>query len=134
GKPFILLLNSARPYSESVQQLRAELAEKYDVPVIALSVATMVEEDILGVLREALYEFPVHEVNVNLPSWVMVLDENHWLRQEFEKSVRETVKDIRRLRDVDRVVGNFVDYDFIENASLADMDLGKGLADIDLYA
>lgn len=134
GKPFILLLNSARPYSESVQQLRAELAKKYDVPVIAISVATMVEEDILGVLREALYEFPVHEVNVNLPSWVMVLDENHWLRQEFEKSVRETVKDIRRLRDVDRVVGSFVDYDFIENASLADMDLGKGLADIDLYA
>ncbi len=134
GKPFILLLNSAHPESESVQELRAELAEKYDIPVIALSVAMMDEEDIIGVLREALYEFPVHEVNVNLPSWVMVLDDKHWLRQEFEQSVRETVKDIRRLRDVDRVVGNFVEYDFIEKASLADMDLGKGLADIDLYA
>lgn len=134
GKPFILLLNSSHPFSEPVQELRSELAEKYDIPVIALSVATMNEEDILGVLREALYEFPVHEVNVNLPSWVMVLDEKHWLRQEFEHSVRETVKDIRRLRDVDRVVGNFVDYDFIEKASLADMDLGKGMADIDLYA
>ena len=40
---------------------------------------------LLGVLREALYEFPVHEVNVNLPSWVMVLDDKHWLRQEFEQ-------------------------------------------------
>lgn len=134
GKPFILLLNSAQPYSESVQQLRAELAEKYDIPVIALSVVSMEEEDILGVLREALYEFPVHEVNVNLPSWVMVLDEKHWLRQEFEQAVRESVKDIRRLRDVDRVVGSFVEYDFIEKASLSDMDLGKGMADIDLYA
>ena len=134
GKPFILLLNSAQPYSESVQQLRAELAEKYDIPVIALSVVSMDEEDILGVLREALYEFPVHEVNVNLPSWVMVLDEKHWLRQEFEQAVRESVKDIRRLRDVDRVVGSFIDYDFIEKASLSDMDLGKGMADIDLYA
>lgn len=134
GKPFILLLNSTQPFSESVQNLRAELAERYDIPVIALSVANMDEQDILGVLREALYEFPVHEVNVNLPSWVMVLDENHWLRQDFEQSVRETVKDIKRLRDVDHVVKNFDDYDFINKASLSDMDLGKGMAEIDLYA
>ena len=33
----------------------------------------MRESDVLNVLREALYEFPVLEVNVNLPSWVMVL-------------------------------------------------------------
>lgn len=134
GKPFILLLNSSQPYSEPTQALRAELAEKYDIPVIALSVATMNEEDILSVLREALYEFPVHEVNVNLPSWVMVLEDSHWLRQDFEQSVRETVKDIKRLRDVNRVVGHFDQYDYIEKSTLSDMDLGKGVAEIDLYA
>ncbi|SEN27725.1 stage IV sporulation protein A [Lihuaxuella thermophila] len=134
GKPFILLLNSTRPYSEQVQSLRAELAEKYDIPVIAISVATMSEDDILGVMREVLYEFPVHEVNVNLPSWVMVLDEDHWLRREFENSVRETVKDIKRLRDVDRVVGHFYNYDFIDKAALSGMDMGQGIAEIDLYA
>lgn len=114
--------------------LRDELAEKYDIPVLAISVATMGEEDILNVMREVLYEFPVHEVNVNLPSWVMVLDEDHWLRQNFENSVRETVKDIKRLRDVDRVVGQFYDYDFIERAALSGMDMGQGIAEIDLYA
>lgn len=134
GKPFILLLNTTRPYSEQAQSLRAELAEKYDIPVVALSVATMGEEDILGVMREVLYEFPVHEVNVNLPSWVMVLDEDHWLRRDFENSVRETVKDIKRLRDVDRVVGNFYNFEFIEKAALSGMDMGQGIAEIDLYA
>lgn len=134
GKPFILLLNTTQPYSEHAQMLRDELAEKYDIPVLAISVATMGEEDILNVMREVLYEFPVHEVNVNLPSWVMVLDEDHWLRQNFENSVRETVKDIKRLRDVDRVVGQFYDYDFIERAALSGMDMGQGIAEIDLYA
>ncbi|MGQ0518430.1 stage IV sporulation protein A, partial [Bacillus sp. D-CC] len=33
---------------------------------------------VTNVLREALFEFPVLEVNVNLPSWVMVLNEGHW--------------------------------------------------------
>ncbi|AQS56661.1 MAG: stage IV sporulation protein A [Novibacillus thermophilus] len=134
GKPFVLVVNSARPYSAEVQELRGELAEKYDIPVLALSAATMDEHDILGVLKEVLFEFPVHEVNVNLPSWVMVLDEDHWLRNHFEDSVRDTVKDIRRLRDVNRVVENFDTYDFIERAALADMNMGLGVAEIDLYA
>jgi stage IV sporulation protein A len=134
GKPFVLVVNSARPKSEETQALRQELAAKYDIPVLALSAATMGEEEVLGVLREALFEFPVHEVNVNLPSWVMVLDERHWLRSSFENAVRDTVKDIRRLRDVDRVVQQFAEYDFISRAGLSGMNMGQGVAEIDLYA
>ncbi|MFC5531739.1 stage IV sporulation protein A [Cohnella yongneupensis] len=134
GKPFVLVINSSRPKSEEALALRSELAAKYDIPVLTLSAATMGEEEVFGVLREVLYEFPVHEVNVNLPSWVMVLNENHWLRSSYESSVRETVKDIRRLRDVDRVVSQFVEYDFISRAGLSGMNLGQGVAEIDLFA
>ncbi|KJD51929.1 hypothetical protein UZ38_40405, partial [Bacillus amyloliquefaciens] len=69
-----------------------------------------------------------------LPSWVMVLKENHWLRENYQDSVKETVKDIKRLRDVDRVVGHFSEFDFIERASLAGIEMGQGIAEIDLYA
>ncbi|HZG85234.1 stage IV sporulation protein A [Paenibacillus sp.] len=134
GKPFIMIVNSTKPRSPETLELRAQLAEKYDIPVISASVATMTEDEIYGALREVLYEFPVHEVNVNLPSWVMVLEERHWLRASFENSVRETVKDIRRLRDVDRVVGQFGEYEFIERAGLSGMNMGQGVAEIDLYA
>lgn len=134
GKPFVLIINSTRPRSEEALHLRNELAAKYDIPVMTMSVASMGEEDVMSVLREVLYEFPVHEVNVNLPSWVMVLEENHWLRSRFEASVRDTVKDIRRLRDVDRVVAQFTEYDFIYRAGLSGMNMGLGVAEIDLYA
>lgn len=134
GKPFVLIVNSTKPGSPEVQELRYELAEKYDIPVMAMSVATMGEEEVMSVLREVLYEFPVHEVNVNLPSWVMVLGEEHWLRNHFEESVRSTVKDIRRLRDVDRVIEQFGEYEFIDRAGLSGMDMGQGVAEIDLYA
>lgn len=134
GKPFVMIINSAHPHHPETGALRSALSEKYDIPVLSMSCATMGQEDILNVLREALYEFPVHEVNVNLPSWVMVLDADHWLRSQFEQAVRESVRDVRRLRDIDRVVGQFYEYDFITRAALSHMDMGHGVADIDLEA
>lgn len=134
GKPFIMIVNSARPYHPETEALRLELSEKYDIPVLSMSVENMREGDVLSVLREALYEFPVLEVNVNLPSWVMVLKEDHWLRENYQEAVKETVKDIKRLRDVERVVQQFDELEFIERAGLAGMDMGQGVAEIDLYA
>jgi stage IV sporulation protein A len=134
GKPFIMVVNSARPHHPETENLRSTLAEKYDIPVVAMSVESMREADVLNVLREALFEFPVLEVNVNLPSWVMVLKENHWLRENYQSAVKETVKDIKRLRDVDRVVQYFNEYEFIESAGLAGIEMGQGIAEIDLYA
>ncbi|KMY54623.1 stage IV sporulation protein A [Bacillus sp. FJAT-27231] len=134
GKPFIMIVNSARPHHAETESLRESLVEKYDIPVVAMSVESMRETDVMSVLREALFEFPVHEVNVNLPGWVMVLKENHWLRGHYQEAIKETVQDIKRLRDVDRVIGQFDQYEFIESAGLAGMDMGQGVAEIDLYA
>ncbi|MDB5084960.1 MAG: stage sporulation protein [Bacilli bacterium] len=134
GKPFVIVINSTTPFSAECDELRQNLSVKYDIPVVALSVATMNQDDIMGVLREALYEFPVHEVHVNLPSWVMVLEQAHWLRSSFEDSVRDTVKDIRRLRDIDRVVEQFNEFEFVSRAALSNMNMGQGIADIDLSA
>lgn len=134
GKPFIMIVNSTKPVSTETEELRLSLAEEYDIPVLSMSVESMTEHDVYSVLREALYEFPVLEVNVNLPSWVMVLNENHWLRRNFQDAIQATVKDIRRLRDVDHVVSQFGEYEYIEKANLAGLEMGEGLAEIDLHA
>src|SRR5699024_1507849 len=134
GKPFIMLINSTQPTSNETITLREELAEKYDIPALAMSIESMSEHDVYNVLRESLYEFPVLEVNVNLPSWVMTLNETHWLRENYEKAIHSTVKNIKRLRDVDDIVEEFSDYDYIDHANIAGMEMGEGIAEIDLHA
>lgn len=134
GKPFIMVINTVQPYNPDTEKLRAKLNEKYDIPVLAMSVESMRDTDVMNVLREALYEFPVLEVNVNLPSWVMVLKDKHWLRESYQEAVKETVKDIKRLRDVERVVEQFSQFEFIDQARLAGIEMGQGIAEIDLYA
>ena len=134
GKPFIMIINSTRPSSKETELLRQELAEKHDIPVLSMSVESMTEHDVYNVLRESLYEFPVLEVNVNLPSWVMVLKEDHWLRQNYQEAIHSTVKNIKRLRDVDQIMDEFTEFDYIEKANLAGMEMGEGVAEIDLHA
>ncbi|MGM9987513.1 MAG: stage IV sporulation protein A [Bacillaceae bacterium] len=134
GKPFIMIINTVQPYHPNTEAMRLELSEKYDIPVLAISVESIRENDVMNILREALYEFPVLEVNVNLPTWVLTLKESHWLRQNYQNAVQETVQDIKRLRDVDRLVSQFAEYEFIERASLAGLDMGQGVAEINLYA
>lgn len=134
GKPFIMVINSTKPTSEETELLRQDLASQHDIPVLAMSIESMTEHDVYNVLRESLYEFPVLEVNVNLPSWVMVLREDHWLRVNYQEAIHETVKNIKRLRDVDQIVAEFADYEYIDQASLAGMEMGEGIAEIDLHA
>lgn len=134
GKPFIMIVNSARPTDKDTEMLRQKLAEEHDVPVLCMSIETMNEDDVYNVLRESLFEFPVLEVNVNLPSWVMVLHENHWLKRNYEEAIQTTVRNIKRLRDVNSIVNEFSEYEYIDHAQISGMEMGEGIAEIDLFA
>lgn len=134
GKPFIMVINSTKPTEHETELLRQELAETHNVPVLAMNVETMNDHDVNNMLREALYEFPVLEVNVNLPSWVLVLEESHWLRTQFEEAIHSTVKNIKRLRDVNDIVEQFSVYEFIDSAAISSVEMGEGVAEIDLTA
>ncbi|MFZ5597721.1 MAG: stage IV sporulation protein A [Bacillota bacterium] len=132
NRPFIIVMNSVDPSSPETIELCEELSEKYDVPVIPVNCAELSQKDILSVLEKVLYEFPVNEVNISLPLWVEELDNKHWLRQKFEEAVRETVRHVRRLRDIDTAVENISDYDFVSKVSLEKMDMGTGVAAIEI--
>lgn len=132
NRPFLMLLNSTDAAGQEAADLAAELCEKYDIPVLPVDCARMVQADILNILEKLLYEFPVNEVNINLPPWVEELDIKHWLRDKFEKSIQETVKNVRRLRDIDGAVESLADYDFVDQVRLHSIDAGTGSADISI--
>ncbi|HBV96949.1 MAG: stage IV sporulation protein A [Peptococcaceae bacterium BICA1-7] len=131
-RPFIIIMNTGAPESPEAQELSEELSEKYDVPVLPVNCAELTQVDILSILEKVLYEFPVNEVNISLPNWVEELEGKHWLREKFEEAVRETVRHVRRLRDIDSAVENLGEYDFVSSVALNKMDMGTGVAAIDI--
>jgi len=132
NKPFVILLNSIKPYDRETLKLAEELSEKYGVSVIPLDAAQMTVEQIYGVLEEVLYEFPVQEVNIKLPRWVDELDEDFWLREGLENAIRDILNDVRKVRDIDKAIERLSEVENISYVSLEQMNLGSGTAVIDV--
>lgn len=134
GKPFIVLLNSTHPMLPETERLAEKMKEEYDVPVLPISVENMTERDIYNILREALYEFPVLEVNVDMPEWIACLSANHWLKKIYVDKIRESVIEIDKLRDIEHITSHFQDCEYISKAYLSNVDTSTGVVTVSLNA
>lgn len=134
GKPFLVIVNSKSPTGQKALDIKEKLELTYGIPVIPMNVEHMNERDVYHVLQEALYEFPIIEVTVNLPSWVLALYDVHWLRKTYESVIAETMQEVRRLRDVKLMTDHFMEDEYIEHAYVSGMEMGEGIAQIELQA
>lgn len=134
GKPFIVILNSTKPMAQETLALAAQLETAYDVSVVPLNCADLTVEDINLVLEQVLYEFPVKEVNINLPKWIEEIEPHHWLRVKFGQAIHEAASNVRRLRDVDRILQRLSGHELVDKVALTTMDMGSGVARIELTA
>ena len=62
NKPFIVLLNTTKPYSEETGKLAEVLSEKYQVSVLPVNCEQLKKEDIALLLEKILYEFPISQL------------------------------------------------------------------------
>ena len=121
----VLVLNSAAPDSPEARRLAEDLTEKYDVPALLLDVLHLTQEDLASLLRTVLYEFPLREVIVDLPTWVQALPEDEDLPQAILSAVQQSGQDLAHVRDIDRMIGRF-EMEDAKAPFVEDMDLGTG--------
>ena len=126
GKPFLILLNCARPQTEAAQALRRELAEKYDVTCLAVSCLELDQGQVTEVIRSVLDEFPLTQLGIFLPPWVDALPGDHPIRSDLFQAIREHMEALRRIRDVSPVVAALGDCPRVEEARVTALDLGTG--------
>ncbi len=129
-KPFIVLLNSTEPHSQKAKSLAAELTDCYGVPVMPVNCLQLEEDEIKDVLSQVLFEFPVKEVSVELPDWLMSLERDHWLRSDTLTSIKNAAKDLKRVREVSRVAKEISSCEHIRASAVDTMNLADGSARI----
>ncbi len=100
GKPFVILLNSARPRAYETEELAKELSERYDVTVLPTDCTKLEKTELTKVLEELLAAFPVSEMMFRLPKWVDLLENTHEIKKEAMEHAKELMLRNRRIRDV----------------------------------
>jgi stage IV sporulation protein A len=132
NKPFIMVLNSKNASAPETADLARELEEKYDVPVQVMDVLNMNEGDIANIFQTVLKEFPVKEINIDMPEWIENLSSKHWVKISFMKFLKDMCKDIFKVRDINKSLLSFKEVDFLDSARLDEMNMGEGTARVNL--
>lgn len=132
NKPFIMVLNSKNAAAPETAVLAKELEEKYDVPVQIMDVINMNEGDIANIFQRILKEFPVKEINIDMPEWIENLSSKHWVKISFMKFLKDMCKDIFKVRDINKSLLSFKEVDFLDSAKLDEMNMGEGTARVNI--
>ena len=134
SKPYIVILNSTHPNLPNTEKIASNLKDEYNVPVIPVNVEDMNEKDMYNILREALYEFPVVEVKVNMPEWIAILNPDNKIKKSFIESIKESVIEIDKIKDIDKITDKLLENEYIEKAFLSDVDTSTGIITVTLTA
>lgn len=132
GKPFVIILNTNKPNTNESIILSKELKKKYDVPVVAIDCANLRDIDIETILEKILLEFPISEIDINLPTWIDTLSEEHWLKKSLIDILKNQFKGIRNLRQADSILKNFDDNEIISRVIIKEIKLDTGKIELEI--
>lgn len=126
NKPFVIVLNSTQPYSDYTRDLANSLEEKYECPVIPTDCSNLSLYDINEIFSKVLYEFPIERINISYPKWVDGLEVSHWLKQELNHEIKQTLSGVSVIKQANFAVQNLQNTDIINSTTIDEINLGSG--------
>ncbi len=128
GRPFLILLNSDRPYSKATRSLAEKLTEEYGTTVMPVNCDQLRREDILDIMKHVLLEFPLSSVGFYLPKWVETLRDDHWMKKSVLDLMKEFLADRSRMKDIYRQPVPVNEY--MESAKIEKIHMDTGEVEI----
>ena len=130
GKPFALIINSATPENEESISLASELELKYQVPVALINALKLDSEDIGNIMQLVLSEFPVSEVSIELPGWVLALERNHWVFAGICDDVLKLATEVEKVSDIQGAFEKLTENEYVSSVYIDEINLSNGKAKI----
>lgn len=125
-KPFVIVLNTTTPNNENTIELAKQLKEKYDAPVQIVDCLNLKNNDVDELVGKVLYEFPIKEINIDLPRWFDGLSIEHPLKSNFINSLKDDLENCYKISDFDADSVFASGNDFIQDYYVKGVELGSG--------
>ncbi|MBD5519564.1 MAG: stage IV sporulation protein A [Lachnospiraceae bacterium] len=125
GKPYVVLLNSQKPYAEETRALADEISEKYQVTVMPINCEQLKKEDINHIMENILYEFPLTMIEFYMPKWVEMLPCDHKMKKDIISQLKLLMGNLNHIRDIttDRFL---VESEYVRKCKLDGVDMSDG--------
>ena len=133
GKPFVVLVNSAKPQGAPAQAVARDLEERCHVQCLCVNCQEMDQEAMLALLQGLLYEFPLQELNIFLPPWVEALPGDHPIKCGLYQALREQTKGLGHIRDLEECLTALAGEESISGIVRQGTDLGTGAASVEIH-
>ncbi len=130
-KPFLVLVNSQKPYSEDAKRTAGEISEKYGVSAVPVNCEQLKREDIHMLLEKVLYEFPISAIEFYSPKWVELLPRDNRMKQDIISNIKALMKDYNTIRDVLLKPVN-LDSEYIKRCKMDNISLSDGCIRVQL--
>lgn len=126
-KPFVVLLNTASPFSASARDLAASLEILYGVPVIAVNCQKLNEEGFDEIFQKLIYQFPAAQIDFRLPGYLDALPDSHWVKDSIITSVKNWMNHFETMGEVLETCSMITDGKIIRDVRMIRADLADGL-------
>ena len=107
GKPFLVIVNTRHPGSETSGQVQEHLRDLYGVESVAADCQALEPEGIAQLLEQLLYSFPLGEVRVFLPRWLDALPWDHPVKATLFPALQAHAQEIAALAQAEQMVADF---------------------------
>ena len=131
-KPFVIVLNTNDPTNKNTIKLKEEMENKYHVSVIPTNVLNMDSNDIDMILKEALNEFEIKELNIMLPKYISVLNDQNDIKSNILKMVNDVSKKYTKYKEVEQIKNSLIETKIFNDVKIDLTDVGSGVANITL--
>ena len=125
GKPFLVLINSQKPYKEETLNLIEELRKKYEVSVLSVNCEQLRKDDVSRILEKILYEFPIVQMEFYIPKWVEMLPFDHYLKERLLLEIKALMGKTRYVKDISREPF-LLDCEYVRKMTPEKIDLSTG--------
>ncbi len=132
NKPYIVILNTKNPHSDTSTRLCEELSNKYNSQVISMDIEKMEDKDFSTIFERVLEEFPVTEISFNLPNWFDILKLNHWLKEDVINIVKEEFNKDFSVREIRTIVNKIKENELFKNVDFKDINMENGYISINI--
>ena len=130
GKPYAIILNSAKPNAKESIDLALSLEEKYGAPVALVNCLELDRSDIENIMGLVLLQFPVTEIEVRLPDYMNALDASHPMRREVYDAAMDCARNVRKTGDIAEKFKALEENEYVDSVNIDFVDLGTGKASV----